>query len=150
MPRACKGAYRLLKPRHKVFVDAFIACNFNASEAARRCGMANPEVRGPWLARQDRIKLAVDERLVALRTTLRMEAEEVLEITTKVARDFKHPGQLRALEMLAKVHGLTSDTLPFDLDRPKLLRAVQMELDRIAGVKTIDAEVRVIPQQVES
>lgn len=68
------SAYSALTPKQKLFVDAYLASGYNASEAARKAGYKNPAEEGCRLLRNVNIKAAIDERL----KESHLGAEEVL------------------------------------------------------------------------
>lgn len=133
------------------FVDCLIATNFNKQEAGFRAGYIH-RFAGYRLMQREDVQKAVDERLKDLRDTLRMSAEEVLEGLTEVARDKGHKDRLSALDKLARVHGLYSESIPVAaiIDRNALLTAAKTELARLTGgtVRELPAADQVVEAQI--
>ena len=126
-----------------MFVDAFIASNFNGPDAARRAGYKHPVTMGNRLAREPAIRAALDEKLVDMRDTLRMEAEEVVSLLTDIARDKEHKDRLAALDRLARIHGLYNDKIAIETNRRALLDAIDEEIKRLTP-SSIDVEAKLV------
>jgi hypothetical protein len=69
-----KSAYERLSIKQRAFVDNYIACNFNATAAARMTGYAQPHSQGPRLLDNVGIGAAVSERI----SNTAMSANEVI------------------------------------------------------------------------
>lgn len=63
MADAAPSAYSSLHPSDRAFVDEYLACGLNATEAARRLHYKHPHVQGPRLRNRLEIKAAIEERL---------------------------------------------------------------------------------------
>jgi len=63
-----------------------------------------------------------------------MEADEVPNHLSEIARDFDHKDRVRALELLAKAHGMLSERLNINLDRKKLVQDLNDVLDQLMEV----------------
>lgn len=97
-------------------------------------GYKAPEIYGYVLRKkyQDHInKLLVEHEVLS-----QMQAKEVVERLTHLARSDKSTDQnkLRALELLAKIHGLTSEKLAVTIDRKELLEDVKKQLATLSNV----------------
>lgn len=57
------SAYDQLHWKRKRFVDAYMECGFNATEAARRADYAHPNVKGSQLVKVSKVKEAIEERM---------------------------------------------------------------------------------------
>jgi hypothetical protein len=77
-----KSAYESLSIKHRAFVDEYIACNFNATAAARKVGYAQPHSQGPRLLENVGIDAAVKERI----SGAAMSADEVIRRYANYAR----------------------------------------------------------------
>jgi hypothetical protein len=77
-----KSAYESLSIKHRAFVDEYIACNFNATAAARKVGYAQPHSQGPRLLENVGIDAAVKERTAEAG----MSADEVIRRYANYAR----------------------------------------------------------------
>ncbi len=72
---------RELTIKQRAFIEAYLAC-WNATEAARRAGYKHPDVQGPRLLGNVRVRAAIEERL----TGMAMSANEVLARLAEHAR----------------------------------------------------------------
>lgn len=77
-----KSAYEQLNNKQRAFVETYIACNFNATRAARMVGYAQPNMAGPRMILNDSIAAAVKERI----SEIAMSADEVLRRYANYAR----------------------------------------------------------------
>lgn len=135
-----------LNYKHKRFVDALIDSNWHVEEASAKVGLSRR--RGYQLASEDKIIEAVKERIEDSRKTLAMEDTEVLQRVTDLARDAGHKDHFRALELLAKIHGLTTTTVNINLSRQEAIVELRQHLTRLKeeGTPALEAEeVKVLP-----
>lgn len=77
-----QSAYEQLSPRHRAFVDTYIACNFNGTRAARIVEYAHPNVQAVRLLANVSIAAAIKERM----TEVAMSADEVMRRLANYAR----------------------------------------------------------------
>lgn len=77
-----KTAYETLSPRHRAFVDTYIACNFNGTRAARILEYAHPNVQAARLLANVSIQAAIKERM----SEVAMSADEVMQRLGNYAR----------------------------------------------------------------
>jgi phage terminase small subunit len=120
-----------------LFLEAYLGtASGNATEAARVAGYRGDEATlaqmGHENLRKPQIARAVEVRL----QRAAMETDEILSELSRVARlDPSAPGlasaKVRALEVLAKINGLTSDRPPL-LSRGELVRQLDEVLDWVA------------------
>jgi len=111
----------------KLFVQFYLG------EAGRDCGKAatlagydNPLVKGPRLER----KL---QALIREQSTY--TPEMVIQDLSEIAGDRKQPqNRIRALELLAKIHGLLSDKININIDRQTLTRDLDTALDKLSMI----------------
>ena len=68
--------------KRRVFIEEYLRCGFNATEAARRAGYKHPNVKGTQLVKVSEIAAEIDERIQALT----MGADEVLLRLAEQAR----------------------------------------------------------------
>ena len=71
-----------LSNKRRVFVEEYIRCGWNATEAARRAGYKQPLVQGPRLLGNVRVREAIQARLAEIK----MGADEVLVRLAEQAR----------------------------------------------------------------
>lgn len=76
----------------------------------------------------------VEQRSVALRDSLSMSAREVVEGLSVVARTKEHKDHVRALEILAKIHGLLIDKLDLKIDRRTVAQEVEAALLKLTAI----------------
>lgn len=125
-PKSRKGQEN---DRRKAFVEHYLACRFNGTEAARRAGYACPSEEAHRLLKNAQVRARIDERLAALR----LSADEVLAELRDVAMcdpaerairlygeegnafgvEFPIRGadKVKALELLGKAHALFTDKI---------------------------------------
>lgn len=82
MAAASRSAYEQLGPQHRRFVDAYLECGFNATQAAAKAGYAHPETYGARVKKRPDVQAAITERL----DELAMPAAEVLARLADIAR----------------------------------------------------------------
>ena len=70
-----------LTNKRRAFIEEYLRC-WNATEAARRAGYANPRVMGSRLTKVDKIKTEIDHRI----TEKAMSANEVITRLAEQAR----------------------------------------------------------------
>ena len=62
---------------------------------------------------------------------LSLQPKEIHQHLSDIARDPTHRDRFRALELAARIHGMTSDKLQITMTRPQLLKAVDEEIASI-------------------
>lgn len=102
--------------RQQLFVNEYLQ-SFNATQSAKAAGYSGNDntlaQRGHELVRNSKIAELISQRL----SESAMSADEVLMRLAETARNDKKPThQLRALELLAKHHGLLSDVLKIKVE----------------------------------
>ena len=143
---------RGLRLKQRLFVEAYLGqAAGNGTEAARLAGYKGSQATlaqvGHENLRKPEISAAVERRV----EKSAMESDEVLSELSRVARmDPRIPGaaapKVRALEILAKIHGLTSERLQISMDRGQLEHALddliqQLTQSRLGEPK----ELRLLP-----
>jgi hypothetical protein len=143
--------YSRLNSRQQRFVDLLVMRGMGAADAAREAGYSgNHFMVGQEMKKRDNIKAAIQERLQSLHDKVEMDPTEVLQRLTAVGRDAHHKDHVKALETLAKIHGLTQDTLNIKMDKPNLLRAVDAEIERLKqGTAIVDIEAKLLTTKPE-
>jgi len=117
-----------LTPKRQLFLDHYFGkANRVATRAAELAGLKWPRTSGPRTRKLLREHIESRER--ALAESSRMTAEEVVASLTDIARDVDHKDRCRALEMLAKIHGLMSEKVDIKVSREELV-AQTMEMVR--------------------
>lgn len=123
--------------KQKLFIEAYVGrARGNATEAARIAGyrgdegtlaqvghenLRKPEIRAAMEARVQRSAMEADEVLSELSKIARMDATSSSALSSKV----------RALEILAKIHGMMSDKLNVNLDRASLNRELDTLIEQL-------------------
>lgn len=117
-----------LTEKQKRFADYYIECG-NITEAARKAGYKQPHVQGSQTLAILRVKAYIDEQLKILDNKRIMQAEEVMQLLTSIARnevqedvvvfgeggsDIASKGmsakdRLKALELIGKRYTLWTD-----------------------------------------
>ena len=122
-----------------LFVEHYLACNCNGTEAARRAGYAGADLTLAVQANRLLSRAKVQEALEKRRLTIEMSANEVLAELAKVGRlDVMLPGmagpKVRALEVLARAHGLLDlSTRELPKTKADLIAMAQREIRRVDG-----------------
>lgn len=129
--------------KQTLFVEAYIGpAKGNATEAARMAGYSGNSATlaqvGHENLRKPEIASLVEARLAAAQ----MEAHEMIAELTRVARlQSSLPAmvacKVRALEILAKFHGLLSEKLLIQLDRQAIERELEECTERLTAVKRL-------------
>jgi hypothetical protein len=120
-----------ITPRAKRFIAAYFGpANRVATEAAAIAGYASPGVRGSQLKRSlAEVIEAVELSLLEART---LSAERTMEGITEIALHGKQESnRLKALELMAKIHGLLSEKVNVQLSRTDLLTQLDTQLLRL-------------------
>ncbi len=120
---------RILTPLERQWLRHFRGvADGDPVRAAELAGAENPEVDGPLLREslQDVLGGTGDEWRTA-------NPIETLERLTLIVRDGRHPQQLKAIELMLKVHGMLSDKLDVTVQRADLLKQVEAEIVRLKG-----------------
>lgn len=68
--------------KRQVFIEQYIICGFNATEAARRAGYANPNMEGTRLRQDPDVKELIDSRIKEMQIT----ADEVVTLLSQQAK----------------------------------------------------------------
>jgi hypothetical protein len=116
-----------LTAKRQRFVDAYCGeARFQPSLAAKIAGFGSPRTVGSRLTKE--LAEEIDAKLVSLASKSQLSAEAVVQGLSELAQDSKNPAvRCRALEILAKIHGLVTDKVSLTVDR----KAVTGELDGI-------------------
>ena len=93
---------RRITDKQKVWMERYLANGFNATEAADYAGYTHPNKRGP----ENVVKRGLREAIEARLYEMTMSANEVLARIAMFARREDPTVALRALDLLAKHHGL--------------------------------------------
>lgn len=129
--------YSYLTAKGKAFINNYCGkARFNSVAAAKLAGYASPEVSGPRLKRKYSKQL--DKRFEELAKEAQMGAQEVLQELTTIARSKERKdlqARLRALELLAKIHGLSSEKVSIKVDRATVLSELDAALEQLAGLQ---------------
>jgi hypothetical protein len=132
---ACVSSSLTLKQRR--FVESYLgSAGGNATEAARLAGYAGGGSTLAQVGHENLRKPQIARTVEARLQKAAMETDEILSELSRVARlDPSAPGlasaKVRALEVLAKINGLTSDRPPL-LSRGELVRQLDEVLDWVA------------------
>lgn len=95
-------------PRQQVLIDHYLADPArNATAAARKAGYKNPRHDGSRIVR--RFRELIEQKDSERQAAVGLKADQVLAEIAGIATDPTHKDRLRALELLAKMHGLMSD-----------------------------------------
>jgi len=120
-----------LSGKQQKFIDAYLGeANCNATEAARLSGYAGNDNTlsqiGFKLVRNGKIAEAISIHFKAGH----MSADEVIERIAGISRNDDHKGQLKALELSSKYHGLLSDNIQIKIEGEltSLLDKLEVEL----------------------
>ena len=143
--------YSMLNNRQKKFVDYLVMRGMIAADAAREAGYSGDHYAiGSELKKRPNIQAAIQERLQSLHDKVEMDPTEVLQRLTRVGRDPLHKDHVKALETLAKIHGLTQDTLNLKVDKSQLLKAVDAEIERLKATSPIiEVEAKLLETKPE-
>jgi len=127
-----KGKLKLTQRRLK-FIELYLTtCNGIASKAAKEAGYKAYEAMGSRLVR--RLSDVIAAREVQLRETAIISARGVQERLTTLAKDPTHKDHFRALELMAKIHGLLSDKLDITISRKQLQDDVGQAMGQLAAL----------------
>lgn len=134
-----------LRPKQRKFIDCYLTtAHLNATQAAREAGYGSPETLGPRLLGKLRPLIAEQEQ--KLRESALMSPREVMEgLTTEAKSAESRPGdRIKALEILARIHGMLSEKLQVSVDVPAARAAVigaLSELRAQALQQPVEAEI---------
>lgn len=109
---------------------------FNVTEAARLAGYRCPEKVGHRLRK--RFPEAFAEVEQRFREGLKVQREEVEERIADLARNPKHRDHFKALELLAKMHGMLSEKVNVTIDRSN----VNSNLDELVRSMTVSRAIQ--------
>lgn len=112
-------------------------CLLDLISAARKAGYTNPYRSAQMLQSIWGDKLAEIEDRV--KSSVVLTSKDVLGRLSVVAQDVRHKDHVRALEILARVHGLLSDKMDVRVDLSTLTQQLAIATQR---VKLVAAEVR--------
>ncbi len=101
-------------------------------EAAKLSGYKTPQKSGPLLIKKYQGQMAELQQKLA--SKLQMGPGEVLEKYTQIARDDEHKDQIKALDSLAKVHGIFQSDISLNVDRAKMVHEVHELLKTLAAL----------------
>lgn len=145
-----------LNPRQQLFAEYYMGVsNFNATDAARRAGYSMPYAAGYRLSKNVHVLSRVRERMAGAQ----MDADEVMARLTNIGRlNVEHCLEevtdskgvvkvvkanraeiLRALEIIAKRHGLLADRMKVGIDgmTPEEMRHAVVERLLARGAETV-------------
>jgi hypothetical protein len=127
-----KAERRKIKRRNsikgKLWLEAYFGkAMFNATEAARMAGFKDAEYSGGRMLHK--YAEQVEQRTEELKESLTMSPDECQQRLAELARDKDHKDHFRALETIARIHGIMNDKLAISLDRKTLMR----QLDEVLG-----------------
>ena len=120
--------------KKQLFLDHYFGkAERNATHAARLAKYADPVKAGPRLKHQLRDLIATKELELADKAIAL--GRETHELITQIARssDVNVSARLKALELLAKVNGLTSDKVSLSVDRAGLEAELSTALRQLAN-----------------
>lgn len=126
--------------KQQAFIDAYFACNFNATEAARRAGYAGDDATLRSLASENLTKDNIREAIDARMRAMRMGADEVLARLSFIANgsfeDFLDPDSMSLdLKKAKKAEKLGL------IKRIKITTVVTSHADRDTQTETIEFEL---------
>jgi len=130
-----------LTPKRRSYLAAYFGpAKQSPTEAARIAGLPNPNVSGAQYKK--RLLHVIDALTLKALEVGCLGAQEVIQEVSLIAKnDPSTSNRLRALEMLAKIHGLLTDKVAVTLDRK------QLEIDIAASVGNLRRDVA--PQLLE-
>jgi len=132
--RGVMARSRKKTPRLRRFFAYFGAeAELDGTKAARLAGYSWPEktearLRKAWPEEFEKAEVAFKERLV-------VSWSEAQELLAAVARNPKHKDQLKAVELVAKLHGKLDPKLSIALDRKTIDEHLQELLQQMAQNK---------------
>jgi hypothetical protein len=122
-----------LTPRKRAFITAYLGpANRVPMEAARIAGYRNPGSLGQALFRSLEELIKEEELRAAHHAS--MTSTEAIELLSKHAREAPYPHNLKALELIVKIHGLLSDKLDVAIDKPALMRQLEAEVETLTSL----------------
>jgi hypothetical protein len=130
-------ASKPLTHKQRLFVETYLGLAAgNGTEAARLAGYRGSEATLAQVAHENLRKPEIAAELQRRVEKTAMPADEVLAELSRVARmDARIPGaaapKVRALEILAKIHGLTSERLQISMDRGQLERSLDELIEQL-------------------
>lgn len=141
LTRANLPKSRLTKRRLLFITHYFGEALGNATEAARLAGFRHPRIIGPRL--RSELSQVIQEQEHKLQDQKLMDPREVAEKLTELARNHG-PSQIKALELLARIHGMLSEKLDITVDRKSLQDKVIGEVTRLAGLLPQSVDVSAV------
>jgi len=119
------------------------AARLDGVEAARLAGYKSPAKAFAQLRRTRRAEL--EEAELAFRERLTMDWPEVAEGIAAVARAEKHKDRLKALELLARIHGKLDPKLSIQFDRRTLETHIADVIAQLGQQVATDPQLAVGP-----
>ena len=136
------GCYRGPSAKFRAFLAAYVGeAKLNGVEAARMAGYANPSKAFVQLRKRRAAEIAEAE--LAFRDQLQMGWAEVAEGIAAVARDAMHKDRLKALELLAKIHGKLDPKLSIQFDRATLEKHIADVIAQLSSQVATDAPLAI-------
>jgi phage terminase small subunit len=133
-----------MTPRAQLFLENYMGvAKLNATEAARLAGYAHPRSAAPILKR--RLRQAIEEKELALAAKAKLSVEEAESILADIARTEGHKDRLKAVELVLKVNGKLSEKLNINLDKPELLKELEIAFNSLQNESPNSAPVKGIP-----
>jgi len=147
-----------LPHKQRQFVRHFLACDLDEVEAARRANIANPDKAGPRMLKSKRVTEAIEEQGRDLNLMSAVGPEEVRRRLSLLARDETHPSHFKALDSLARIHGLYVDKVTVNVSRTEVLANIDEllgQLEQKPKGEIVEAQYttegsNTVPQLVES
>ena len=142
--------------KKREFVRHFLACDLDEVEAARRSKWAKPEKDGPRLLRLIQVQEAIEEQGKDLNLMSAVGPEEVRRRLSVLARDDAHPSHFKALDSLARIHGLYVDKLTVEVSRAEITAKIDELLAAGSKGEIVEAQYtssessNTVPQLVET
>ena len=119
-------------PKRKAWWEAYWGqAQRDGVAAAVLAGLSEPHKVGRKLERN--LSVAIELRDAELRAAAEVQPSEVIAKLSIVARNIEHKDHVRALELLARIHGMISDKLNVKVDKQQLLKELDEEIRRIAA-----------------
>ena len=120
------------------------------TKAARLAGYKSPVVMGSRL--KGKFPDVFEAAEFAWRESCGVKPDELLLHLSEIVRDQDHKDRMKAIELNAKIHGMLTEKHVIELDRSKLLAAIQQKVDQLIEAKVlesgqvIEADAKLIPQ----
>lgn len=132
-----------LTNRRRAFLSAYFGeAKRNVVEAARMAGFSFPEISAYRLKRE--LRQVIEQQEVELSEKAQMPPREVVERLSTIARETSHKDHVRALELLAKIHGLLTDKIDVKVERKVLLAEIEQAMGQILEVNPTSSTTSVL------